>query len=59
MRDKVAINMKTLLQKNYDGESIVDVERDVYEALNDSDIPVDEYGFAKGDYTVTITWSEE
>jgi hypothetical protein len=52
-----------LLQKKYDGESCVDVGRDVSEAFvvdftpQLSAIPHDEYGFAKGTFTVTIEWS--
>ena len=49
-----------IFDKEYDGESIVDMERDVYEALNDEyEIPVDEYGFSKGIFRVTISWSED
>lgn len=51
--------MKQLLNKTYSGESIVDVERDVYEALADDSIPQDEYGFAKGQYRVVITFEED
>jgi hypothetical protein len=36
-----------LLNKLYSPESIVDIERDVYESLEDLD--VDEHGFIKGD----------
>ena len=53
-----------LLYKKYDGESMIDIERDVNEALCDTynpflcDIPKDEYGFFKGTFTVTIEWEE-
>jgi len=49
-----------LFKKEYDGESIVDVERDVSEAFN-SDynpsavlIPRDKHGFQQGIFIVTI-----
>ena len=45
-----------LLYKEYKGESIVDIEQDVYECINVSDLPVDEYGFATGTFTVKIEW---
>lgn len=51
--------MKTLLSKTYDGESIVDVGRDVHEAIDDAEVPVDEDGFPLGKYRVTITWEPE
>jgi hypothetical protein len=51
-----------LFKKNYDGESIVDLGRDIYEAFDDkfnkkaSLIPSDEYGFHLGEFVVTINW---
>ena len=51
-----------LFKKTYDGESIVDVGRDVFEAF-DKDfnppaaaIPQDDHGFQKGEFVVTIEW---
>lgn len=51
-----------LFKKEYDGESLVDLARDVHEAF-DSDfnslaalIPRDEYGFQQGEFIVTIEW---
>jgi hypothetical protein len=48
-----------IFYKEYDGESIADIEEDVYDAVNDSDIPADDHGFTKGIFRVTISWSEE
>lgn len=51
-----------LFKKTYDGESIVDVGRDVFEAF-DKDfnppaaaIPQDDHGFQQGEFVVTIEW---
>lgn len=51
-----------LFKKTYDGESIVDVGRDVFEAF-DKDfnppaaaIPQDDHGFQQGKFVVTIEW---
>ena len=44
--------------KEYDGESIVDLDRDIFEALNESNVPQDKYGFPEGTFTVTIEWKE-
>ena len=51
-----------LFKKTYDGESIVDVVRDISEAF-DKDynppaaaIPQDKYGFQQGEFIVTIEW---
>ncbi|WNV47271.1 hypothetical protein ENKO_162 [Klebsiella phage fENko-Kae01] len=55
--------MKTIFQKEYDGESIHDVQRDVMEAFNAkfnpvvSEIPQDENGFQEGQFMVTVKWS--
>jgi len=54
-----------LLSKSYDGESIVDVSRDVHEAFFSdftpamATIPQDEHGFSRGTFRVTVEWSEE
>ena len=51
-----------LFKKTYDGESIVDAGRDVFEAF-DKDfnppaaaIPQDDHGFQQGEFVVTIEW---
>ncbi len=57
--------MITLLDKLYDGESIVDVGRDVEESFSGrftpaaNDIPSDEYGISTGSFKVTITWTPD
>ena len=54
-----------LFDEKYDGESIVDVERDVLEAFDTDfnplllNIPQDEHGFCKGTFKVTVEWSLE
>jgi hypothetical protein len=53
-----------ILEKQYDGHSIVDMSRDIYEAFDDrfnpviSEVPIDKHGFQIGTFTVTITWNE-
>jgi hypothetical protein len=57
--------MVTLLNKTYDGESVVDIGRDVSEAFDKrftpeiGKIPQDEYGIQLGTFRVTITWEPE
>lgn len=49
----------------YDGESLYDLYRDVYEAFEVAcnpiinDIPQDEHGIHKGTFKVVITWEPE
>ena len=51
-------------EKTYDGESIVDLDRDVSEAIMEDYnpmvelIPKDGHGFQQGSFKVTIAWSE-
>lgn len=51
-----------IFKKEYDGESLYDLERDVVEALMEEynsvvgEIPQDEHGFQQGTFEVTITW---
>ena len=47
-----------IMNKFYDGNSITDIEEDVYYAINDEDLPVDDYGFNKGTFHVVISWEE-
>lgn len=58
-------DMIEVFKKEYDGESIVDLGRDISEAILAeynpviNVIPVDTYGLQKGTFTVTIVWTEE
>ena len=48
-----------IFERDYDGESLVDLEEDVCDAINyDMDLPVDEHGFIKGTFKVVISWEE-
>lgn len=48
-----------LFEKEYDAESLCDVERDVYEALNYNSLTMTPDGFAEGYFTVTISWRKD
>ena len=56
---------QTIFSREYVAEELADIDRDVSEAFYSDtnprmvDIPVDEHGFNKGRFTVTITWEEE
>lgn len=52
-----ATRRTALLDKSYDGEDIANVGRDVDEAIDEAGIPLDEYGFADGQYRVVITFA--
>jgi hypothetical protein len=59
--------MKTLFEKSYDGENIVDLSRDISECFDQrfnpvaAEIPEMEGspGFWAGKFTVTVTWAPE
>ena len=54
-----------IFKKEYDGESLYDIQRDVHEAFDSrfnplaGQIPQDEFGFQEGTFTVTITLSPD
>ena len=54
-----------ILDKKYDGESIVDIHRDVSEMFDEEfdprieTIPRDEHNFMKGTFKVTVEWLPE
>lgn len=50
-----------LFNKQYDGESIVDIERDLMEMFNDvsESVPVDENNIMNGTFTVQVSWEQE
>lgn len=47
---------KILFQKEYDAESLADVERAMWEAMNEHELPQDEYGFDLGTFKFTVEW---
>jgi hypothetical protein len=51
-----------LFEKTYDGESIVDIGRDIDEVFDDSNlestIPVNKHGFMSGTFVVTVHWKK-
>ncbi len=56
------MDSKTLLSKEYDAESLCDVERDVYEAFAYGvmdDIPMADDSFQRGTFTVEIVWKDD
>lgn len=58
-------DMQVVFLKSYDGESLYDVSRDVGESFEAGynpimkTIPVDEHGFQKGRFTVSVLWHGE
>lgn len=45
-----------VLRKDYEGDSLYDWERDVYEAIKEIDASTDEYGFFDGVVRITIEY---
>lgn len=54
-----------IFEKSYDGESIVDLGRDVVESLDQdfnpaaAAIPVDQHGFQQGRFRIVVEWQSE
>lgn len=55
--------MKNIFKKEYDGESLCDVSRDIMESFDErfnpavKDIPVDENYIQEGRFIVTVQWT--
>lgn len=47
---------KVIMQVEYDGESIIDIDQHIYDAIEDADLPTDKYGFMKGTIVATLVW---
>lgn len=58
------MDSKTIFNKQYDGESLYDLARDISEAMVEEynpiigEIPVDQHGFQAGSFEVSIIWTE-
>lgn len=56
---------KVIYSKEYDYESLYDLQRDLCEAIDETfnptmkDLPADEHGFILGTFKVTIEWSDD
>jgi len=50
---------KLLLNREYDGETICDIEEDVYTAIVGAKIPKDEDNFEKGTFTIKLEWKRD
>ena len=48
-----------LMKRDYCAEGIIDVERHVFEAIDDSNIPKDAHGLQKGTFRITVEWLED
>lgn len=48
-----------VMEKEYSGESIVDLEEDIMYNIENADVPKDEHGVHKGTFRVTVQWIED
>jgi hypothetical protein len=51
--------VKVLMLREYSAESSIDIDEDVNDAINESNLPVDKHGFFRGTLTVEITWQDD
>ena len=51
--------MKTILEKKYTDETLIDIEDDVCDAISHNNLPTDENGFTSGTFILTLTWKED
>lgn len=53
------ISSAIILEKEYNGETIVDYEEDIRWAIEELDVPIDEHGFMSGIIKIKVTWEQE
>jgi len=51
--------MKTILEKEYTDETLMDIEDDVCDAIGYTNLPTDKNGFTSGTFILTLTWKED
>ena len=51
--------MKTILEKEYTDETLMDIEDDVCDAIGYNNLPTDKNGFTSGTFILTLTWKED
>jgi hypothetical protein len=51
--------MQTILEKTYHDENLLDAEEDITDAINEANLPKDEYNFIKGSFKLTLTWTPD
>jgi hypothetical protein len=51
--------MILVMNKNYDEESLIDLEMAIWDYIAAANIPTDENGFSLGTYKVRIEWFPE
>lgn len=49
--------MREIFNKKLTDEELGDF--DIYEIINETEIPIDKHGFRKGTFTITVVWEEE
>lgn len=45
---------KVLFHKTYESEELADVNRHMWEAINEHNLPTDKHGFSLGTFTFTV-----
>lgn len=55
----MSIGEKTLLDEVYNGETLVDIQQDVDDAMDSCGVPVDHNGFATGSFRITLVWTPD
>lgn len=49
-----------IFNRTFDGESLVDIEEAVWDAVNENyNLPRDKHNLLKGTFTVTISWEND
>lgn len=50
---------KTILEKTYSDEDLLDIEEDIISAIEQANFKTDEHGFHAGSFKVTVVYTDD
>lgn len=50
---------KRIFHKKYSGESLIDVDGDLFDAIENAQVPKDTYGIQQGTFYITVMWKPD
>lgn len=51
--------MRVIFERTTSDEGMYGIDEDMYEAIDNAELPIDTHGFRKGTFKITVTWSED
>ena len=51
--------MILIMNKQYSSEGLIDLSENIFDAINNVEVPKDQHGFAKGTYTIRVEFNAD